>query len=632
MVMSVHAGLPVPGGRVGLELYFVISGFVITGVILRQHSTGGFKFGQFYWRRFKRLTPALALVIATTMVLSFCLLSPFGPQQLTAQTGLGTMLLTANFVITYGSDHFHYSAPGGAYPLLHTWSLSLEEQYYLIFPAILALSFALCLRWRRIRWEVALIGTGAAISFWLAMSGPSALGPLAPFSEYLVGFGGPLSRAWEFLVGALLAFAMTSQWVRSDKLAQFLAWLGAAAIAGSVWLINVGTPFPNNSWTVLPVCGTLLIVIAGTYHSTWVNRALAFPPIAKIGDRSYSIYLWHWPLMAFAFYLWPQVHIAPVLAGALAVLPAMVSYRWVEQPLRRLPSLSRSRTLALIGAVVLPPILLAAAVNVAANKYWLPRYQSEAVPIAHHGDTGLPEFFQHFRETYYPCSDPTLRDGADVWDGMARCWQSKPESRIDVALVGDSHAEQLFPGLAEALPDKNIVYYTREVLPVRSAAGMDLILDRVASNPGIKTVIVAADWASRGVPKEEIVKTLENFRSTAKAVFVTDDIPRFPFDAVFCKYRTTPTLPLSQCSDRYEQFEALYATYYPALRAAVAAVPGVQLVNTAESFCDNQTCSMNKGEALLYRDESHLNNVGSRFVADRMLTVFPQFRARVTRP
>jgi peptidoglycan/LPS O-acetylase OafA/YrhL len=630
MVMSVHAGLPVSGGRVGLDIYFVISGFVITGVILRQHTTGRFKFGQFYFRRFKRLTPALALMVAVTMVLSFCLLAPFGQQQLTAQTGLATILLIANFVVIDGS--VPHPAPDGAYPLLHTWSLSVEEQYYLVFPTILLLGYVLSQRGRRMPWPKILLGAGAATTFWIAMVGAGALGPLAPFEKYLVGPGGLIARAYEFLVGTLLALTLTSRWVRSDKHAQFLALLGAALIGGSFWLISNGTRFPGLSWTLLPVGGTLLIVIAGTYHTTWVNRALALRPVAKIGDCSYSIYLWHWPLMGFAFYLWPQVPFVRVLAGAVAVLPALLSYRWIEQPLRRLPSMSRPRTFALIGAVVLPPILLAVAVNVAADEYWLPRYKSGAVPIVHDGDTDLADFFQYLRGTYYPCTDQAIRDRAEVWNGIDRCWQSKPSSRTDIALVGDSHAEQLFLGLAEALPGKNVVYYTQAALPVKSAGGMGRIIDHVASDPGIQTVIVTADWARRGVAEEDFAKTLEAFGSRGKAVFVTDDVPSFPFDAVFCKYRIAPMLPLSQCNEDRHLFEAAHANYYPELRAAVAKVPAVLLLNTAEYFCDYDHCSMNRGEALMYRDSDHLNNVGSRFLVNRMVTDFPRFRAAVMQP
>jgi len=215
--------------------------------------------------------------------------------------------------------------------------------------------------------------------------------------------------------------------------------------------------------------------------------------------------------------------------------------------------------------------------------------------------------------------------------GIIRCSQSKPGSHIDVALIGDSHAEHLFLGLAEALPDKNVVYYIRGI-PVRSVSGMDQIIDHVAPDPAIGTVILTAERVVRGVAQDELVKTLENFRSKGKAVFVTDDVPTFDFEAEACKYRIAPILPSPQCSEDRKLFDAAHATYSPQLRDAVSKVPGVQLLNTAEYFCDNSVCSMNKGEALLYRDTNHLNNIGSSVLSTGCLPTSPQFRAAVTWP
>ncbi len=639
LVVAFHAGLPVPGGFVGVDIFFVISGFVITGMIQRERaSTGRFRFGRFYLRRFKRLTPALALMVAVTMVLSFCLLSPVGIQQLAAQTGIGAMLLVANFAIAKNTGDY-FSLPAESNPLLHTWSLSVEEQFYLMFPATLMLGWMSFGRGRRVPRVAVLVGTAAAISFWLGMVGGWGLGLLAPSAKYLVGFYGPFARVWEFAVGALLALATTNRFLRSDRHAQVLAWLGVALLAGSAWLINKTTPFPG-PWTLLPVSGTLLLIAAGTHHTTWVNRVLGLPPIVKIGDWSYSIYLWHWPLIVFAVHLWPgvpslnlwpAVPFAGTLAAILSIVPAVASYRWVEKPLRQLPPLAPRRTFALVGAVVCPSILLAAMLDVAANDYWLPRYNSGAM-IAHPGDTGWDDFFSVVEKNYYPCSDQAIRDSAIKTRRWTRCSQSKPGSHIDVALVGDSHVEHLFLGFAEEVPNKNIVYYLQDALPVKSVSAMDRIIDHVASDPAIETVIVNALWATRGVPRDELAKTLETFRSKGKAVFVTDDVPRFPFDAAACKYRLSPILPFAECSERRKLFEVAYARYYPELRAAVDLVPGVQLLKTAHYFCDIDVCSMNKGETLLYRDDHHLNNNGSRFLAHRMLTDFPEFKAAVTRP
>jgi peptidoglycan/LPS O-acetylase OafA/YrhL len=638
--VAFHAGLPVPGGFVGVDVFFVISGFVITGMIHRERSsTGRFRFGRFYLRRFKRLIPALALMVGVTSVLAFLLLSPFGTQQQAAQTGIAAMLLVANFVIARSTGDY-FAPPAGSNPLLHTWSLSVEEQFYLMFPAVLLCGWALSRRARRIPrirarqmpWVPVLVGTAALISFWLAMAGTWILGPLAPSAKYLVGFYSPLTRAWEFAVGALLALITTSRYLRFGRYAQMVAWLGAALLAASAFMIKATTPFPS-TWTLLPVGGTLLLIAVGTHHTTWVSRALALPAIVKVGDWSYSIYLWHWPLRVFAVYLWPQAPFAAVFAVLLSILPAVASYRWVEQPIRRLPPLTPRRTLGLVAAVVLPAILLATTVLAAAGKYWVPRYKSGSLSV-YQGDTGWTDFERYLDTTYFACTDQVFRDGARKWGGVNSCHQSKPGSRIDVAIVGDSHAEALFLGLADALSNKNIVYYTRDGLPVKSVTGLPEIIADVASDQAIGTVIVTAAWGARPAPSvNELAGTLEAFKSKGKAVFVTDDVPIFYFDAVACKYRKAPILPSAMvCSEDRRVFEAQYATYYPQLRAAVDKVPGVQLLNTAAYFCGSDFCRMNKGEDLLFRDSNHLNIIGSRFLAGRMLADFPQFRFAMSQP
>ena len=141
MVVAFHAGLPFPGGFVGVDVFFVISGFVITGMVLRERrATGRIRFGQFYLRRFKRLTPALALVVAVTVTASAAVLSPLGTQQTAAKTGIGAMLLAANVVIARTTGGY-FDADAATNPLLHTWTLSVEEQFYLAFPALIALGW-----------------------------------------------------------------------------------------------------------------------------------------------------------------------------------------------------------------------------------------------------------------------------------------------------------------------------------------------------------------------------------------------------------------------------------------------------------------------------------------------------------
>jgi peptidoglycan/LPS O-acetylase OafA/YrhL len=273
MVVAFHSGLPVPGGFVGVDVFFVISGFVITSMLMREWATTGrIRFGRFYVRRFKRLTPALALMVSVTVAISVLVLSPFGTQQTTAKTGLGAALLSANIVIARTTGGY-FDAAAGTNPLLHAWSLSVEEQFYLAFPLALVIGWVLTRRFRLLKAAplliVACIGTASfaiAVVTSLGYAVPSVL-------RLLTGFYGPVTRAWEFAVGALLALAASRIPVLSKRTGLALALLGAGLLAASLWLITGDTPFPGIA-TLLPITGTLLLIQVGAASDNLVSRAL----------------------------------------------------------------------------------------------------------------------------------------------------------------------------------------------------------------------------------------------------------------------------------------------------------------------------------------------------------------------
>ena len=365
-VVAHHAGLPAPGGFTGVDVFFVISGYVIAAVLRREwESTGRIRLGQFYLRRFQRLTPALAVMVSGVMVLSVPLLSPFGGQQVAARTAIGTMLLSANAVIAHASGGY-FDAPAAANPLLNAWSLSVEEQFYIVFPLLLWLGWVLARRVRSLVPVVSLLSLVVLASFAVAMLGTRGQGDPP---TWLAGFYSPLPRAWEFAAGAVLALAPTESLRLSRRLAAVFGVLGSTVLAASLWLVTRATPFPG-IWTLLPVAGTLLLLLAGTEGGNPVSRFLATRPMVAIGDRSYSIYLWHWPFIVLAASLAPDQPYAPGAAVLLSLFPALASFAWVEQPFREPIPRSRGGLAGLIVGTILLPVGLAGMLGVGARARW----------------------------------------------------------------------------------------------------------------------------------------------------------------------------------------------------------------------------------------------------------------------
>lgn len=431
-VVAFHAGLPAAGGFVGVDVFFVISGFVITGMLMREHAAHGrIRFGRFYLRRFKRLTPALAVVVAVTMLVSALALSPIGGQAAAAQTGLGAMLLVANIVIARSTgDYFSRSAETN--PLLNTWSLSVEEQFYLVFPLLLGLSWLFARCRPRLRWlPVAVVSVIAVLSFaataWDAHQWQSLAGHLSA----MFGFYGAGARAWEFAAGALLAFAVARWPLRSARAGLVIGMVGGAAMVSSLWLITGETQFPG-AWTLLPVLGTVLLLLAGSGNLNPVSRVLSSAPMVALGDWSYSIYLWHWPFIVFAKVFWPHDPVAVLVASAVSFVPAYASYCWIEQPIRTMTLPTRTMVVKLIAAVLIPPVLLAGGVGFASQQgFWSQTVRDFRGVATHH--VGVLTGCSH-----------------ESWLGLERCRRNATAVGSPVYLVGDSNADQFSEAVAGA--------------------------------------------------------------------------------------------------------------------------------------------------------------------------------------
>lgn len=429
LVVAYHMGLPIPGGFTGVDMFFVISGYVIMESLIREYqNNGSIKFGAFFLRRFKRLFPALIVLIAVVLLVATIFLPPFANENRTLLTGLGAIFISANVVIEVTTGDY-FAVDARLNPLLHTWSLSVEEQFYLFFPILVIVGL-----WWGAKRGGALQGVGIAVGFVTVVSFSLAVvGSTVdlPVGNSLLGFYSPVTRAWEFGVGALLSLARFRLNAPNRLASRILAWSGLGAIALGAFVITSGSTFPG-LLALLPVGGTALMIYAGSGESGAVNRALSSRPATWLGDLSYSMYLWHWPLIVFANAGWSaDLHVMSA-AIILALALSWLSYRFLEQPLRHRPTPSAGAVVRYIMFVTALPGIVIAVTWFLASRILLPRIE-EVV--------GSP------LEESTP-RDETCAASGDFTDGWAeRCTWNRDASGDPVYLIGDSTATHLGEGL-----------------------------------------------------------------------------------------------------------------------------------------------------------------------------------------
>jgi peptidoglycan/LPS O-acetylase OafA/YrhL len=318
-VILYHAGIGFHGGYVGVDVFFVISGYLITGLILKDLDAGGFRIGDFWERRIRRIFPALAVVIAFSLVAGWFVLLPIHFREL-GQSSIFQALILSNAYFSRTTGYFEQTAD--MKPLLHTWSLAVEEQFYLLFPFLLAKVFS-----GSRRQVVPFIAALGGASFVASVIGSYCFRSQTFY--YL-----PM-RAWELLIGAMLAAGIPKPLSLRWR-AELVSLLGICAIASSVFLYDGTTRFPGAT-ALLPCAGAAMIIWANLSTTTLVGRLLAWPPMVFVGLISYSLYLWHWPLLVYFRYLsidpfsWRQQMVWLVLTLIVATL----SWRFVETPFRK---------------------------------------------------------------------------------------------------------------------------------------------------------------------------------------------------------------------------------------------------------------------------------------------------------
>ena len=601
-VVLYHAGLPVPGGFAGVDVFFVISGFLIGGIIRRELRAGEFSFARFYERRARRILPALTVVLLATVPAAFVWLLPSQLRDYD-ESLRGAMLFASNFVFAGQSGYFESAAE--LKPLLHTWSLAVEEQFYIVIPVLLWFV--------RGRWAKPALVALAAVSFaWAAWE--SRADPATAFFM-------PHLRAWELLAGVLIALGVI-------RLPEGRLWreLGGAAglslILIAVLMLDSATAaFPGPA-ALLPVAGAGLVILA---RGSLANRLLGTAPMVGIGLISYSLYLWHWPLFVFHRLETgraPEPAEAAVLI-AVSVAAAWASWRFVERPFRRAGVVSRRGLVRVLGGGAV--VVLALSVVGDWSDGLRVRYPAEV-------QAALSARDDWRRSPGRRCLD-RLGEAEDPLAEAPEVCRMGPEGAPRVVLWGDSHAAALQAGLAEwaeatGTPARAL---TRSACP--PVAGLAFSGGRArdrgcaAFNEGVlahllesrpAAVVLSARWPFRLDPEAPgaaapeameaaLRETVARLRAAGIATVAVLTVPTHDGDVPERAARAR----LRGGEDAGTP-ESAHAAAAAAADALVAGAGAEALVRPAEALCRGGVCRTVAEGAVLYGDASHLSPEGAR--------------------
>jgi peptidoglycan/LPS O-acetylase OafA/YrhL len=640
-VLFFHVGIPgTAGGYVGVDVFFVISGFLITSILHQEMGRGRFSFVRFYERRIRRLWPALVVVVAFTVLGAYRLLLP------TALKDFGQSLVAvtvfASNVLFY-QEAGYFDGPAELKPLLHTWSLAVEEQFYLFFPPFLLALHRFARRAITPALLVSLV-VSFGISILFLPSHQSAVFYLLPF------------RAWEMLVGSVLAVGVIPSF-RSTTFAHLSGLLGLAMILVSVVVYSAATPFPGLA-AALPVLGSALVIHAGATEGGLAGRLLGTTPLVFVGKISYSLYLWHWPLIVFARHLVPDGELEPMHAFGLVVaslVAGAASWRFVEAPFRNAERFT-ARSM-FVGAAV-------------ASVAWF------GIGGALHVLRGLPGRFD----------EPTLRlaaamedfvpepEGCREWPGPAGvaegfCLIGSTESEEPTYFLwGDSHAGILVHGADAAASEHHraglysnlagcppLVGFAKDesvadaVDDARCADVNQRVVRVLEAVPSIDRVVLVSRWSyyangrgigadahntveiwpaagSRGGSASETFEagletTLRTLVGMGKRVFVLRQVPEveeYEASALATarmlrgvaadeEVATRSRIDVARVSARQASFDRVMVRF--------ANEPSVTVLDTHEHFCDASSCFAVRDGRPLYFDNNHVTTTTSRELA-----------------
>lgn len=639
LVLLFHFETRIQGGYLGVDMFFVISGFVIATSTLREiDRTQTFSWQNFLRRRVRRLLPGIAVVSTLVGAASIILMSPFGPQQTTSEMLLGAATYTSNFMLM---SRNYFSLDPKSNPLMHFWSLAVEEQFYLAWPIVVLILLRIRNRLSRfvgkaITWALIAVTVYATcrLFVWFSVEGPTVnsfswFRPLISrnISPERFAFYSPITRSWEFVAGVAVALLAREKWCQKARVISGLLWVaGACLIAASLRWASITPGFEhgtdtatNSSATIAVVVGTSLVLLGGAFAPR-IQRLLSLKPLTAVGDWSYSVYLWHWPIWVLLITTFNRSSEVTTAAFILSLLAGWVQYRWIEKPIRdgvRLPKVHFS---AFVGVFIATSVAIYGAMSVV----------TPAIAKSVAG-RNLEEISRHIIEQ--PCTGEEL-----VIDAAQSCAYSTANSTGTAVLVGDSMARSLSDGFVQAanaealnayvfsLPGCSFLAVDSPFSPTLECMGWRENVFAALQQLQPKLVVVAnmntlythlplADFTlekTRDAWGYELTRMFDAIAPLQTKLMLVQPPPSFEYDL---RYDISLLRSNGIQEDRetvvarraeINEIEVNTAALYPFL---------TPVLNFDNLFCNAETCTQKIGKQFMLEDADHLSVEGSLLAA-----------------
>jgi peptidoglycan/LPS O-acetylase OafA/YrhL len=663
LVVLHHAGVPaLPGGYVGVDVFFVLSGFLITGILLAgAHQHGRISFTDFYVRRARRILPAAALTLFATVVAAYYLLNVVRAREAVSDSIWATLFAANVHFGRQESDYFAQDEP--ASPVQHFWTLAVEEQFYLVWPAVISLVlFGALFGLRRRRLERVI--TRPALHRLLVVTVLVAIASLAwsihsteaePAGAYFSTF----SRAWELALGAALAIVAAGATHIPAWLRVGMGWLGLAGIACAAVAFSESTPFPGYA-ALLPTAGAALVICAGIAPQKLplgVDQVLSLAPLRYVGDRSYTLYLWHWPVLIIAVqYVGHDLSVGMKLCLALgAFLLSVVTYALFENPIRHMrrpaalgPVLCPASAAAALAVAVFTlgsldgkiarmdaaaasvrPAALVPEKVVPTRSRPLPAVVA-AVEAAQRGaplPSPLTPSIGDLRSDLYTFPDGCVPNRAET-SSRRICRLGDAAAVKTLVMIGDSHAQMWMPTvLRMAQWDRWVVvpFVKAGCIPGRWNRGGStcgawyLWAKRRAAALRPDVTLIVGSWAGTKTPDPDIravARLSSEMKRVSASVVVLGDAPHQRLNPVDCLLARDATM--RTCTTRATE---VHLRADDAI-AAAARAQRVGFIDTRGWFCARLHCPLVVNETIVWVDRGHISKTYARQLAQPFRTAF----------